>query len=219
MCIRDRKKAPEWVKDQETISTPSLLAEEENRFVDKSFRPTNQLQETIATTASEIYLHNAGLILLAPAIAPLFDKLGYIQKGQFKNNVVQTRAIHVLQYMVGRESQPAEFLLPLNKIICGLSIKEPIERTIELTEIEKKETLVFIESMIHHWSVLKTTSAQGLQDAFLQRKGKLVFKEDQCWHLKVEHKTLDILLNKLPWGFAIIKHPWMTHMLKTEWVY
>ena len=144
----------------------------------------------------------------------------YLNKGQFKNFQQQTRAIHLLQYMVGRASAPAEFLMPLNKVICGVALEKSIERYIELTATEREETDFFLESMIQHWSALKSTSVPGLQEAFLQRKGKLFFKEeDQCWHLKVEHKTLDLLLNKLPWGFGIIKHPWMNHMLKTEWVY
>jgi hypothetical protein len=42
---------------------------------------------------------------------------------------------------------------------------------------------------------------------------------DGDWLLQVEAKTVDILLNQLPWGISMIKLPWMQRMLWIEWDY
>ena len=166
-----------------------------------------------------IYIDNAGLILLAPCVPPLFEKLGWIENGIFKNQDFQERAVHLLQYVVGLPDHNEEHFLPLNKILCGLEIQYPIQLDIEISKEEKNEADQFINAMIKHWSALKNTSKVGLQETYLKRNGKLLLKDDQSWNLVVENKTLDILINKLPWGFSIIKHKWMNSIIKTEWFY
>jgi len=71
-------------------------------------------------------------------------------------------------------------------------------------------------AVINHWEVLKNTSADGLREAFLQRRGKLS-RVDGGWLMQVEQRAIDVLLNKLPWGISIIKLPWMNEMLFVEW--
>ncbi|MBK8553377.1 MAG: hypothetical protein IPL53_20865 [Ignavibacteria bacterium] len=75
-----------------------------------------------------------------------------------------------------------------------------------------------MESVIKHWSALKNTSAEGLRNTFFLRAGKLTMNEGECL-LQVEQKSVDILLNKLPWGISMIKLPWMEDILKVEWSY
>ncbi|HEV2830338.1 MAG TPA: contractile injection system tape measure protein, partial [Hanamia sp.] len=62
------------------------------------------------------------------------------------------------------------------------------------------------------------TPSQGLQETFLQRNGKLIFNEtDGYWKLVVERKAVDILLDRIPWGFSYVQLPWMKYALITEW--
>jgi hypothetical protein len=35
--------------------------------------------------------------------------------------------------------------------------------------------------------------------------------------LKVQPRAFDMLLDRLPWGFSIIKLPWMQGVLHVEW--
>ncbi|MGS0742589.1 contractile injection system tape measure protein [Glaciimonas sp. GG7] len=51
---------------------------------------------------------------------------------------------------------------------------------------------------------------------FLQREGRLILREGK-WTLTVSRKTLDILLDQLPWGISVVLHPWMPHPLSVEW--
>jgi hypothetical protein len=49
------------------------------------------------------------------------------------------------------------------------------------------------------------------------REGKI--NMDESAHLlQVEQKTIDILLNRIPWSFSIIKTPWMKAKLSVEWI-
>jgi hypothetical protein len=55
-----------------------------------------------------------------------------------------------------------------------------------------------------------------LQQTFIQRFAKLSKQED-AWILQVEQVAFDMLLQKLPWGYGMIKLPWMQYILRTEW--
>ncbi|MFN0276475.1 MAG: contractile injection system tape measure protein, partial [Chitinophagales bacterium] len=87
---------------------------------------------------------------------------------------------------------------------------------LQLSDFEKQEVDDVLHSIIKHWTVLKNTSLDSLRNTFLQREGKLTFLDDE-WLLQVEQKTVDILMNKMPWGVSYIKLPWMKHVLRTEW--
>jgi hypothetical protein len=47
-----------------------------------------------------------------------------------------------------------------------------------------------------------------LQEGFIQREGKITRKNND-WHLLIEKKAQDILLNRLPWGISLIHLPWL----------
>ncbi|WP_373396428.1 contractile injection system tape measure protein [Algoriphagus halophilus] len=63
---------------------------------------------------------------------------------------------------------------------------------------------------------MKNTSVDGLRETFLQRDGK-ISRVENGWKLKVERKTVDIQMNKLPWGIGMIKLPWMNEMMFVDW--
>jgi hypothetical protein len=73
-----------------------------------------------------------------------------------------------------------------------------------------------LRGMIDNWKALGNTSVAGLREAFLQRQGRLQLRDD-AWHLRVESKTYDMLLDQLPWGFSTIKYPWMERVVYVEW--
>jgi hypothetical protein len=93
-----------------------------------------------------------------------------------------------------------------------------VDTTVHLTTVEKNEAKELLLSVIEYWAILKDTSAEGLQQSFLQRNGKLLFDNNE-WLLQVEQKPYDMLLQNLPWNITITKLPWMKHMLKTEWIF
>ncbi|WP_462254714.1 contractile injection system tape measure protein [Ferruginibacter sp.] len=170
------------------------------------------------TEEKSVFIENAGLIILHPFLQNLFKAAELMEEECFKNDFCKQKAAHLLQYLVNGEQQLPEFIMPLNKILCGLSNEEHIDRFIELEDAEIKEASELLNAVIAHWTVLKNTSAASLQQTFLQRKGKLTFNEtDGYWKLQVQRNAVDILLDKIPWGFAYIKLPWMLFPLAVEW--
>ena len=101
-------------------------------------------------------------------------------------------------------------------MLCGLDLQHPIRRFVDLREDEILEIENCLTSIIDHWSKLGATSIKGLREGFFSRDGKLV-KNDDSWVLQVEQRSIDILLQHIPWMISLIKLPWMQHQLKVEW--
>jgi hypothetical protein len=164
----------------------------------------------------EVYVGNAGLVLAAPYMPQLFKMLDLMEEAKFKDERAAERAIHLLQFAVNESCDSPEFLLALNKILCGVASGIPIVREIAPLAREKEAIEGMLTAMIRNWTIIGNTSVQGLRESFLQRSGRLKLKDDG-WHLRVEPKGIDVLLDRLPWGFSIIKHPWMTQPIYVEW--
>jgi hypothetical protein len=163
-----------------------------------------------------VYIANAGLVLLHPFLPMLFENVGYFYNKAWASTNHQQRAVLLTQYLVTGNEEYPEFDLLLNKIVTGYPIAESLPSEIALSDFEKQEAMDVLHSVIRHWSALKNISIEGLQSSFLMREGKLS-KNDSDWWLHVDHKTIDILLNRIPWGFSIIKTPWMKTKLVVEW--
>ena len=158
---------------------------------------------------------NAGLILLHPFLEKFFSHLQLLDdNGDFRSGTA-SQAIQLLQYLSSGKDDEPEFKMILNKILCGVPVQFPTGK-IEITPDEKEACEELLRAVINHWSALKNTSPAALQNMFLHREGKLEFK-DEVWHLKVEQRTEDILLERLPWSISRIKTPWMKNWLLTEW--
>ena len=56
----------------------------------------------------------------------------------------------------------------------------------------------------------------AFMSTFLRRFG-LLREIEGGFRLQVEPGPFDVLLERLPWGFAIVKLPWMREPLFTEW--
>jgi len=214
----------EWIEKpaQEPEALLRRLKQDANEFQKKVNLDTGNERdanlEKEDTVESAVFINNAGLIIFHPFLASLFEKTGLMDNNDFIDDEARCRAVHLLQFIADGQEQLPEYLMPLNKILCGMPAEMHIDRFIELTQKEKDEADELMQAVIGHWTILKNTSAQALQETFLQRKGKLSFIEaDHFWKLQVEKRALDILLDKLPWGFSYIQLPWMKHRLITEW--
>lgn len=172
--------------------------------------------DALSESEEEIYIANAGMVLATPYLPLLFRMLDLTEGAKFKDERAAERAIHLLQFMVNESCDSPEFLLSLNKLLCGAPSGISIVREIELLQREREAIEGMLTAIIQNWPILGSTSVQGLRESFLQRSGRLQLKEDS-WHLKVEAKGIDVLLGLLPWSFALIKHPWMARPIYVEW--
>ena len=159
---------------------------------------------------------NAGMVLLWPFFNQFFKLLDLMEGEKFKGEQEAIRATHLLQYLItGKENHPEHDLF-LNKILCGLPISTVIESTIEITDKEKETANSLLGGVIGNWPNMGDTTVEALREGFLLREGLVSFEEEAI-EVKVEHKTLDILLDSLPWSYSIIKLPWMEKMIQVVW--
>ena len=119
--------------------------------------------------------------------------------------------------MITGQTIAPEYEMILSKIFCNIPLESPVESDMALTNAEKTEAEALLEAVIQHWDALRNTSIDALRGTFLLRLGKLSLRDDGDWLLQVESKTVDILLNQLPWGISMIQLPWMQRMLWVEW--
>ena len=207
------------LKNRKSVNTKSTLkhnptGEIKNKNEEKPF---SLFSPKPADDAEGIVVSNAGLVMIHPFLKYFFDGLGLLDKEQqFKSQSDVFKAIHLLQYIVSETDSVAEVELPLNKILCGLDIAEPIPNRFPLLEEEKKECLNLISTVLERWDALKTSNPAALRDTYLRREGVLK-QSGQSWSLTIERNSFDIMLEKLPWSINLIKLPWLSHILYVEW--
>ena len=167
-----------------------------------------------------LYVGNAGLVLLNPYLPALFERLGVLSTEEGKVRIrgieATSRAVHLLQYMVDERLDRPEAELALNKLICGLPTAQPIEPSIVPRPEDLEVCDGLLKAMIANWSMIKNTSVAGLRETFLQREGRLIHDTDR-WNLTVQRKTLDVLVDRVPWSFAVIYHRWMADPIHVTW--
>ena len=164
----------------------------------------------------DIYIRNAGLVLAAPYLPRLFDMLSLTEASAFKDFGSTERAVHLLQFMVNERTSSPEYELVLNKLLCGFRTGVPIMREISVTDSERETVEGLIRGMIQNWRVIGNTSVSGFRESFLQREGRLQLRNN-TWHLLVEPKAFDMLLDQIPWSFSTIRHSWMERVIQVEW--
>ncbi|MDJ0715453.1 MAG: contractile injection system tape measure protein [Prochloraceae cyanobacterium] len=181
-------------------------------------QPEDTLTNTVApfSDSEEIYIYNSGLVLLWPFLARFFETLELIQEGHFINSESAERAVLILQYLVDGVTEIPEYLLSLNKILCGIDLLEPVATNLAIAEQERHECEHLLSAVISNWSILKNTSLEGFRRAFLQREGILRVR-DGSWLLQVEQETYDVLLDRIPWSISAVKLPWMNELIYVEW--
>lgn len=162
------------------------------------------------------YVSNCGTVLLHPFLLSFFTELNLVKENGFVSVEACQRAVLLLHYLATGETETEEWNAVLAKVLCGLALNETLPNIIELTNKEREESEALLQSIIRYWPPLKNTSVNGLRQSFLQREGKLEAKQNG-WLLTVEQKTIDVLLDKLPWGFSTIKLPWMNEMMSVDW--
>ena len=185
------------------------------RFIEPEVAETTEIGDELLPL-EDLYISNAGMVLLAPYLPRLFDQLGFTNGGEFKTRDATERAVHCLQFLVNSSSSSPEYQLVLNKLLCGVEPGLPICRGIELSVDEREQLESLLTAVTQHWKALANTSIDGLRESFLQRNGRLLRKDDS-WQLNVETRTFDILLDQIPWSFNTIKFAWMDRIIYVEW--
>jgi hypothetical protein len=167
-------------------------------------------------TADEVYIGNAGLVILWPFLSHFFARLELLDGNQFRDQAARQRAIALLQYIATGDLACPEYVLPLNKLLCGLEPADLFDMLEPLQEAEMDECTNLLTAVIAQAPVLRSMSPSGFRGTFLLRQGVLSIR-DGFWLLRVERQTYDIVLERFPWGWEWVKLPWMNAPLRVEW--
>ena len=163
---------------------------------------------------NQLFVENAGLVLLNPFLPALFKELELVgEDGKLTNPDLAACILHYAA--TGREGD-YEFEMAFEKYLCGIPPSISLDREVELSEKQKEEVGKVLNSVLEHWSALKSKSIELLQNEFLTRSGKLIVEKSNH-RLVIEKKTFDLLLDKLPWSYSLIKFSWKKELIFVEW--
>lgn len=166
--------------------------------------------------SEEIYIQNAGLVILNAYLSSFFDRCGLTEDSGFKSQDAAERAAQLLQYVVVGENRQKEEDLVLNKILCGIPVETIISEAFTPSESEKEISEQMLQAIISHWELIKNSSAEGFRESWLWREGKLMRKE-KYWELKVEQRPFDVLLDYKPFSISPVSFSWMEYPIKVIW--
>jgi hypothetical protein len=174
-----------------------------------------------AEDGEPIFIANAGLVLLAPYLPTLLDRLGVLttdeeDKQHIAGIDAMSRAVHLLQYMADKRLDAPEHELVLNKLLCGLPVAQPVLPSFEAEPADLELCDGLLGALVANWPIIAGTSLDGLRETFLQRDGRLRHEGD-TWRLQVQRKGVDVLVDRVPWSFATIFHRWMPQPLQVTW--
>jgi hypothetical protein len=170
-----------------------------------------------SNTGMKIPVKNAGLVILNTYFQLLFDRLGLIGADKkFRHPDERHKAVHLLQFLCIGQTYTEEALLPLNKILCDVTLEEPIAPGIEITPEQQQLMKGLINAVIGYWPAIGSTSIEGFRGNWLLRAGTLQELGDR-WELQVEKRVYDLLLQRSPFSFSIIMFPWMKKPIHVNW--
>lgn len=177
--------------------------------------------EDEAPESDPVYVRNAGLVLFNPFLPRFFQELDVLREGpdgkpRITDPDAAARAVHLLQYLVDERADRPEPDLLLNKILCGLDTLLPVAPGIEPTEKERELCAQMIAAVLSNWTTIKNTSPAGLRETFLAREGRLT-RGDNGWSLFIQRKTVDVLVDQVPWQLGVVYHRWMGAPLNVTW--
>ena len=206
--------------DKEQMSLSELraslsdLIEKEEHTLFEEINNVQVEETTYSQNEGEHHINNAGLILLHPYLKDFFKHCNVLDD---KNQITDTTlAVHSLHYLATKKEGQFENNMVFEKVLCGVPIEQSIQRTIKLSDELKENAEELLQAVLDNWGALNNASPNLLRGEFLQRFGKISFKETNP-KITVERKVHDILLNKLPWNIGISRLPWLDHLLFTDW--
>jgi hypothetical protein len=179
-----------------------------------SVLPSAQPEEDAAPLA----VRSAGLVLLHPYLPRLFESVGLLRAAEPGFSwATLPRAAALLHWLATGREEVLEFELGFIKVLLGRRPEEPlfVDGGL-LTAADREEGEALLQAVLGHWRALKNTTPAGLRASFLQRGG-LLRGEEKRWRLQVETAAFDLLLDQLPWRLGVVKLPWMTQPIFTEW--
>lgn len=202
--------------------TPEMLSERKEEHAPFAIRDAEQHaifeNETNAAAEEEeesgVYVSTAGLVILYPFLKYFFKDVDLLDD---QNRLTDAHlAAHVLHYIATGNEQPYEYALVFEKFLLDIPLQESVPKELVIPQVIKEKVALLFDAVRENWPPVQGTSAEGLQETFLMREGKLVVTDDVT-RLIIERKTVDILLDQLGWPISLIHFPWKKGVVYVEW--
>ena len=161
-----------------------------------------------------VEIENAGIVLLVNLLPRLFAMNGLLDEEDLNNDQARTVAQHLINYCSYADNPPND-QQPLTNLICAVDALDSLDSNYELTTEQKQNADEMLRAVLQSWDI-GNTSVDGLRSAFLSRPGQL-HKAENGWKLKVEPSSFDVLLDRLPWSFSVVKLRWMEEPVHVSW--
>ncbi|OQP68265.1 contractile injection system tape measure protein [Niastella populi] len=221
---RLQQRADEEVQKKQQEAAARKKEEETNKALQRQLQQELQMQKEarqkqpmLSNKTEQLYVTNAGLVLLHPFLGTYFTRLNLMNEGQFVNREAQARAVHLLQYLAYNTTEHPEHELVLNKILCNYPLHEPLPLEITPEPNETGLSAELLQVVIQRSGKLSGSTVDGFRVSFLHREGVLT-ETEAAWTLRVEQRGYDMILQTLPWAFGMIKFSWMDKPVEVEWV-
>jgi len=215
MAILPQSVAHDWLQAIQQTDLPDTFLSDLTAGVSDQSR-TNSMVDLNFSDAQELYIQNSGLVILWVFLQQLFRHMDLLDEKTFVGPHAQHRAAALLQYIASGERQFPEYLLPLNKVLCGLELTDVFDMGVTVSDEDAIECDNFVTAVIEQAPILRSMSIAGFRGTFLLRNGRLSSR-DGAWLLQVESQSYDIVLGRFPWSWNWVKLPWMTIPLQVEW--
>jgi hypothetical protein len=199
------------------VAHAQLTAHARTLLLQSLTSPSKKAERTVPALEKgvRISVEGAGIVLIAPFFYMYFNRLEMTENNTFKSDAHALRAAQLLHYLVSSSTEAPRQPL-LYKLLCGVNPLLPLDDTIELTDHEKQVSESLLQGVLQNWTSLQSKSIDALRETFLQRAGHI--EENEIgWNLTVDRKSMDILVDWIPWSFSLIKLSWMEKSLAVHW--
>lgn len=165
----------------------------------------------------ELETAQAGLVLLWPFFPRFFSRVGLLDEvRKFYALEKQGVAAKLLGYLASGRSVSPEYEMILAKLLAGLPPEAALLEDDPFAPEALLEADTLLSAALAHVAGLGDMPVARFRSTFLTRRGTLGVR-DGAWLLRVEKDAYDVLLDRVPWSWAWVKHPWMPWPLRVEW--
>lgn len=175
-----------------------------------------RVQPDADAIADAIYLPCAGVLLVHPFLESLFRERGLLDGRGFRDAEAGARAVYIVGALGFGCAEMPEYDLVIAKLLCGHPFAEPLA-PVTLDDTDLAACAELLMAVLVHWQALRSSSVEWLREQFFLRDGKLD-AVDSGFRLTVERRAQDVLLARLPWGFGVIRLPWMEQKIFVQWI-
>ncbi|NQY28533.1 MAG: hypothetical protein HRT69_03570 [Flavobacteriaceae bacterium] len=199
----------------DTDATKNNLKQIIKSVIKKDKKDIDTIAENNTPNDSEgCYINNAGLVLAHPFLKHFFTHCKLLDSNNKLSN--PELCVHLLHYIATGKTQQAESDMVFEKFLCDIPVTQSINRHVIITDEHKNQADQLLNAINANWPAMKKSTTALLQYEFLQRPGKMVYKNENTT-ITVEHKTQDIIFNTLSWNIGLIKLPWKADLMYANW--